>query len=76
MQSALARLAATIDPSIVLGVVKKEFEAWKGRLRKLVAENRTATEDVIAWKLIEEMGIRGSEMLLPVFERERRVNSL
>ncbi len=31
MQSALARLAATIDPSIVLGVVKKEFEAWKGR---------------------------------------------
>jgi transaldolase len=39
----------------------------------LVAENPTATEDVIAWKLIEEMGIRGAEMLLPVFERERHL---
>ena len=33
----------------------------------------TATEDVIAWRLIEEMGLRGAEMLLPVFERERRL---
>jgi transaldolase len=66
-------VGATTNPSIVLGVLKKEFEAWKGRLRQLVAENPTATEDVIAWKLIEEMGLRGAEMLLPVFERERRL---
>ena len=60
-----------IRPSF--SVLTKEFEAWKGRLRQLVAENPTATEDVIAWKLIEEMGLRGAEMLLPVFERERRL---
>jgi transaldolase len=66
-------VGATTNPSIVLAVLRKEFDAWKGRLRQLVAENPTATEDVIAWKLIEEMGIRGAEILLPVFERERRL---
>ena len=66
-------VGATTNPSIVLGVLKKEFAAWKGRLGQLVAENPTATEDAIAWQLIEEMGLRGAEMLLPVFERERRL---
>ncbi len=66
-------VGATTNPSIVLTVLRKEFDAWKGKLRQLVSENPTATEDVIAWKLIEEMGMRGAEMLLPVFERERRL---
>ena len=57
----------------MLAVLKKEFDAWKGTLRRLIDENPTATEDVIAWKLIEEMGLRGAEMLLPVFERERHL---
>jgi transaldolase len=64
-------VGATTNPSIVLTVLRKEFDAWKGKLRQLVAENPTATEDMIAWKLIEEMGLRGAEMLLPVFEREK-----
>ena len=54
-------------------MLKKEFDAWKGRLRQLIDENPTATEDAIAWKLIELMGLRGAEMLLPVFERERHL---
>ena len=66
-------VGATTNPAIVLAVLKKEFDAWKGRLRKLIDENPTATEDEIAWKLIEEVGLRGAEMLLPVFERERHL---
>ena len=66
-------VGATTNPSIVLSVLRKEFDAWKGKLRQLVSENPTANEEVIAWKLIEEMGLRGAEMLLPVFERERRL---
>ena len=66
-------VGATTNPSIVLAVLKKEFDAWKGELRQLIDENPTATEDAIAWKLIEEMGLRGAEMLLPVFERERHL---
>jgi transaldolase len=64
-------VGATTNPSIVLSVLRKEFDAWKERLRQLIAENPTATEDMIAWKLIEEVGLRGAEMLLPVFEREK-----
>jgi transaldolase len=66
-------VGATTNPAIVLAVLKKEFDAWKGRLKRLVDESPTATEDEIAWKLIEEMGLRGAEMLMPVFERERRL---
>jgi len=64
-------VGATTNPSIVLAVLRKEFDSWKGKLQHLVAENPTATEDMIAWKLIEEVGLRGAEMLLPVFEREK-----
>ena len=66
-------VGATTNPSIVLTVLRKEFETWKGKLRQLIGENPTANEEVIAWKLIEAMGLRGAEMLLPVFERERRL---
>jgi transaldolase len=64
-------VGATTNPTIVLGVLRKEFDAWKGPLRQLVAENPTATEDEIAWKLIEKVGLRGAEILLPVFKQER-----
>ncbi len=64
-------VGATTNPAIVLAVLKKEFDAWKGKLQQLIAENPTATEDEIAWKLIELVGLRGAEMLLPVFEREK-----
>ena len=66
-------VGATTNPSIVLAVLKKEFDAWKGVLRRLIDVNPSATEDAIAWKLIEKMGLRGAEMLLPVFERERHL---
>jgi transaldolase len=66
-------VGATTNPAIVLAVLKKEFDAWKGRLKHLVEESPTATEDEIAWKLIEEVGLRGAELLLPVFERKRHL---
>ncbi len=66
-------VGATTNPSIVLAVLKKELDAWKGKLRELIEENPSASEDAIAWKLIEEMGLRGAEMLTPVFERERHL---
>jgi transaldolase len=64
-------VGATTNPTIVLGVLRKEFDVWKAPLRQLVAENPTATEDEIAWKLIEKVALSGAEILLPVFKRER-----
>lgn len=64
-------VGATTNPSIVLGVLKKEYAAWRPRLRELVAADPHADEDAIAWKLIEAMGLEGARRLMPVFEREK-----
>lgn len=63
-------VGATSNPTIVLGVLKKEMHLWRDRIRQIIQENPAWTEDQITWKLIEEMGVRGAELLLPVFERE------
>ncbi len=63
-------VGATTNPSIVLAVLKKELTQWKAPLQKLINDNPTDGEDDIAWKLIEEMGLRGAKMLEPIFKRE------
>jgi transaldolase len=63
-------VGATSNPSIVLAVLKKEMVLWKDRIQQIIQDNPTWTEDQITWKLIEEMAVRGSELLLPVFERK------
>ena len=64
-------VGATTNPSIVLNVLKKEHAAWKDRLAEIVEANPTWSEDRIAWRLIEEMALKGASMLMPVFEREQ-----
>ena len=64
-------VGATTNPAIVLGVLRKEMPAWREIIARLVAENPTADEDTIAWLLIEQTGLKGAELLRPVFERER-----
>ncbi len=63
-------VGATTNPVIVAEVLKKEMSLWKGRILELINEMPEATEDEIAWKLIEEMAVKGSELLMPVFEKE------
>ena len=63
-------VGATTNPTIVGAVLKKEMHLWRERIAEIVAENPTWTEDEITWRLIEEMAMRGAELLLPVFERE------
>ena len=43
---------------------------WRERIGEIIAEHPTWTEDDVAWRLIEEMAVRASKLLLPVFERE------
>lgn len=62
-------VGATTNPSIVLNVLKKELPAWRGTLSRIFAENPTWDEGRIAWKLIEEMGLKGARLLLPIFEK-------
>jgi transaldolase len=63
-------VGATSNPTIVGEVLQKEMHLWEGRIAELVAGSPTATEDEIAWQLIEEMAVKAAALLLPVFERE------
>jgi transaldolase len=63
-------VGATSNPTIVAEVLGKEMHLWRDRINEIIAEHPTWVEDEVAWKLIEEMAVRASELLLPVFERE------
>jgi transaldolase len=60
-------VGATCNPVIVLGVLKKEMPLWRERIQSLVMEMPTATEDQLGWKLVEEISIKGAELLGPIF---------
>jgi transaldolase len=53
----------------VLNVLNKEMHLWDDRIRAIIAENPTWSESEVAWKLIEEMAVRGADLLQPTFER-------
>ena len=61
---------ATTNPTIVGEVLAKEMDLWRDWIVEIVAGNPTWTEDEVTWKLIEEMAVRGTDLLRPVFERE------
>ena len=63
-------VGATTNPTIVLGVLKKEMPLWKDRINQIIKDNPTWAEDQVAWQLIEEMAIKGADLLHPVFVRE------
>lgn len=64
-------VGATTNPSIVLSVLKQEMPLWKDRIYQIIHDNPTWAEDQVAWQLIEEMAVKGAELLHPVFEREK-----
>jgi len=67
-------VGATCNPVIVAEVLKKEMHLWKGRIRDLIDEMPFATEDQIAWKVVEEISIKAAELLKPIFEQFRGFN--
>lgn len=67
-------VGATANPVIVLGVLKKEMPRWKDRILAIIAEMPGATEDQVAWRLVEEMSRAAAKLLEPVFQREKGRN--
>jgi len=67
-------LGATCNPVIVCNVLKQEWDIWKERIPQIIRENPTATEDEVAWKLIEEMSVKAAALLKPIFDREKGKN--
>ncbi len=62
-------IGATCNPVIVLSVLKKEWSYWKDRLPEIIREMPLASDEEIAWALVEEMSRNAAALLLPVFER-------
>jgi transaldolase len=60
---------ATSNPPIVLGIVRAEGETWRARARAIAAEQPTWGETETAWRIVEEVAVRGAGILAPVFER-------
>ena len=67
-------VGATCNPVIVLGVLKNEINAWKGRIQLLLKERPTATEDEIAWQLVRDISVDAAALLKPIFDRQRGKN--
>jgi len=67
-------VGATCNPVIALGILKKEMPAWRPRIQTLLAEMPTATEEVIGWKVVEEISAQAAELLRPIFEAQRGRN--
>ncbi|HVO41503.1 MAG TPA: transaldolase family protein [Aggregatilineales bacterium] len=64
-------VGATSNPTIVVGVLKKEMPLWHDRILQIIRDNPTWAEDQITWKLIEEMAVKGANLLFPVYQREK-----
>ena len=67
-------VGATCNPVIAFTVLKKEMATWRPRIEALLREKPTATEDEIAWTLVEELSVRAAKLLEPAFEDHRGRN--
>lgn len=64
-------VGATSNPTIVEQVLRLERDLWDFRIRELIEDNPSWTEEDVMWNVFEEIGVKGAEQLLPVFEREQ-----
>jgi transaldolase len=67
-------VGATCNPSIAVTVLKQEMPFWKPRILALAESFPQATEDEIAWMVVEEMSANAAKLLKPVFDREHGRN--
>jgi transaldolase len=67
-------VGATCNPVIVVGVLKKELNVWRDRIRVLMKEQPTATEDQIGWQLVREISMKSAALLKPIFDAQKGRN--
>jgi transaldolase len=67
-------VGATCNPSIAVSVLKQELPVWKVRILELAEQFPQATEDEIAWMVVEEMSANAAKLLKPIFDREKGRN--
>ena len=63
-------VGATSNPTIVLDALRLEWDSWSDYIRQLIQEHPIWTEEEVMWEVYKSIGVKGAELLLPVFERE------
>ncbi|MFN8620377.1 MAG: transaldolase family protein [Chloroflexota bacterium] len=64
-------VGATANPTIVVDVWKKDPAGNRAMARQLAAEHPAASEDELAWMMVEAFSVRAAPLLMPTFERFR-----
>jgi transaldolase len=67
-------VGATCNPVIAHTILKTELAAWRPRIQAVASEMPEATEDQIAWRVVEQMSVEAAALLKPVFARHRGRN--
>ena len=62
-------VGATSNPLIVGAVIKNELPRWEPTIKDLIADMADATEEEIAWKLIDRVGAERAKWLMPVYQK-------
>ncbi len=63
---------ATSNPVIVGNVLRREMDLWEDRLKEIInVDFANGTEDDIVWQISKEAGLKGAEMLLPMFKETK-----
>ena len=67
-------VGATCNPVIALSAIRSDLPRWTARIAELARELPDATESQIGWRLVEEISVEASRLLLPAFETYGGVN--
>ena len=64
----------TSNPIIVGDVLKREIDVWKPKIVSFIKEYPTATEDDIAWKIMETITVNAAKLLQPIYDKNKGRN--
>ncbi len=63
-------VGATCNPVIAVSILKNDMATWRPRIESLLNTMPSATEDEIAWRLVEELSVRAAKLLEPIFKEQ------
>jgi transaldolase len=64
----------TSNPTIVGQVLKNEMGTWKPKIMELIKDNPTASEEFIAWRIMEAITVNAAKLLKPVYDKNKGRN--
>lgn len=67
-------VGATCNPVIALAAIRADLPRWARRIGELSAEQPSATESQIGWRLVEEISVEAARLLEPAFTQSRGRN--